>query len=133
MSEKGSEKCREPCLLDELERVYELIKNNEQNKESIIFQDWNGNIRVFDSREELSNYIINNLHLYPHLYMFEAYSFFDADDKENSLDNCPKLDIGTLKKRIKHAKNPMEKKQLEQQLNIAYKDRKMKNKKVKKE
>ena len=130
MSEKGSEKCREPCLLDELERVYELIKNNEQNKESIIFQDWNGNIRVFDSREELSNYVIkHNLHL----YMFEAYSFFGADGKENLLDNFPKLDIGTLKKRIKHAKNPMEKKQLEQQLNIAYKDRKMKNKKVKKE
>ena len=40
----------------------------------------------------------------------------------------PKQDINTLKKRIKHAKNPMEKKLLQQQLNAAYKDKSMERK-----
>lgn len=35
-------------------------------------------------------------------------------------------DISALKKRIKHAKNPLEKRNLEKQLNIAYKKRKTK-------
>ena len=114
-------------LLDELEKLRELIeKNNEQNKESFIIQDWNGDIRVFSNKNEMLNYI--ERYKLP-LYTFQAYSFSDKwNNEEDSDDNFPKLDIGTLKKRIKHAKNPMEKKQLEQQLNIAYKDRKMKNK-----
>ena len=33
-------------------------------------------------------------------------------------------DISSLKKRIKHAKSPLEKKNLEKQLNLAYKSRK---------
>lgn len=36
-------------------------------------------------------------------------------------------DIGSLKKRIKHAKSPLEKKNLEKQLNLAYKSRKKRN------
>ncbi|MBR4590746.1 MAG: hypothetical protein IKO36_08845 [Bacteroidaceae bacterium] len=40
----------------------------------------------------------------------------------------PKQDINTLKKRIKHAKNPMEKRLLQQQLNTAYKDKSMERK-----
>lgn len=36
----------------------------------------------------------------------------------------PKQDIPTLKKRIKHCKNPMEKKKLEQELNTLYKEHK---------
>ena len=41
---------------------------------------------------------------------------------ENYLEN----DIEALKKRIKHSKNPMEKKSYERQLNLAYKKRKQK-------
>lgn len=40
---------------------------------------------------------------------------------ENYLEN----DIEALKKRIKHSKNPMEKKRFEKQLNLAYKRRKL--------
>lgn len=36
----------------------------------------------------------------------------------------PKYDIQALKRRIKHSKNPMEKKSFEKQLNLAYKERK---------
>ena len=36
-------------------------------------------------------------------------------------------DITSLKKKIKYCKNPLEKKNLEQRLNIAYKKRKRKN------
>lgn len=36
----------------------------------------------------------------------------------------PKQDISTLKKRIKYCKNPMEKKKLEQELNVLYKEHK---------
>ena len=36
-------------------------------------------------------------------------------------------DISSLKKRIKHAKSPLEKKNLEKQLNLAYKSRKKRN------
>lgn len=36
----------------------------------------------------------------------------------------PKQDIPTLKKRIKYCKNPMEKKKLEQELNVSYKEHK---------
>ena len=36
----------------------------------------------------------------------------------------PKQDISTLKKRIKYCKNPMEKKKLEQELNVLYKEQK---------
>lgn len=36
----------------------------------------------------------------------------------------PKQDISTLKKRIKYCKNPMEKKELEQELNALYKEHK---------
>ena len=36
----------------------------------------------------------------------------------------PKQDIPTLKKRIKYCKNPMEKKKLEQELNVLYKEQK---------
>lgn len=36
----------------------------------------------------------------------------------------PKQDIPTLKKRIKYCKNPMEKKKLEQELNVLYKEHK---------
>jgi len=43
-----------------------------------------------------------------------------ASNEHNYLEN----DIKTLKKRIKYAKTPMEKKQLSQQLNLAYKKRK---------
>lgn len=48
------------------------------------------------------------------------------DDKTQSI--IPKQNINTLKKRIKHAKNPMEKKLLQQQLNTAYKDKSMERK-----
>lgn len=36
----------------------------------------------------------------------------------------PKQEISTLKKRIKYCKNPMEKKKLEQELNVLYKEQK---------
>lgn len=36
----------------------------------------------------------------------------------------PKEDISSLKKRIKHCKNPMEKKKLQQELNALYKEQK---------
>ena len=45
-------------------------------------------------------------------------------DPEHALEN----DIEALKKRIKHARNPLEKKRYEHQLNIAYKKRKKKGK-----
>lgn len=48
------------------------------------------------------------------------------DDKTQR--TIPKQDINTLKKRIKHAKNPMEKRLLQQQLNTAYKDKSMERK-----
>lgn len=39
--------------------------------------------------------------------------------------------ISNLKKRIKYCKNPMERKQLEQKLNVLYKEQKMERKNVK--
>jgi len=45
-----------------------------------------------------------------------------CSEKYNYLEN----DIDALKKRIKHSKNPMEKKSYERQLNLAYKKRKQK-------
>ena len=48
------------------------------------------------------------------------------DDKTQSI--IPKQDINTLKKRIKHAKNPMEKRLLQQQINTAYRVKSMERK-----
>ena len=46
---------------------------------------------------------------------------------ESNYDNCSnKNHIAFLKKRIKYCKNPMEKRKLEQELNLLYKKRKRK-------
>ena len=47
------------------------------------------------------------------------------DNKQNEICSN-KNDISKLKKRIKYCKNPMEKKKLEQELNLLYKKRKRK-------
>lgn len=45
--------------------------------------------------------------------------------KNNHNENCSNKDnISNIKKRIKYCKNPMEKKKLEQELNLLYKERK---------
>lgn len=44
---------------------------------------------------------------------------------EISVYNDKNTDISSLKKRIKHCKNPMEKKMLERELNSAYKSRRI--------
>ena len=41
-----------------------------------------------------------------------------------TINEPPKQEISTLKKRIKYCKNPMEKKKLEQELNALYKEHK---------
>ena len=63
-------------------------------------------------------------------------NIYDFDDiNENKLQHLDTIafnasnyqrDIKTLKKMIKHCKNPMEKKSLEKELNEAYKRRKIK-------
>lgn len=57
----------------------------------------------------------------------KAMSFLDelmplSDSPLNECAEPPKQDISTLKKRIKYCKNPMEKKKLEQELNVLYKE-----------
>lgn len=47
------------------------------------------------------------------------------DNKQNEICSN-KNDISNLKKRIKYCKNPLEKKKLEQELNLLYKKRKRK-------
>lgn len=45
--------------------------------------------------------------------------------RDSPLNECvepPKQNVSTLKKRIKHCKNPLEKKKLEQELNVLYKE-----------
>lgn len=54
------------------------------------------------------------------IFMSEIKEYQDRDGENRNLEN----DITSLKKRIKHSKNPMEKKRFEKQLNIAYKRRK---------
>ena len=49
---------------------------------------------------------------------------FDLLDDLALVTEPPKQDISTLKKRIKYCKNPMEKKKLEQELNVLYKEQK---------
>lgn len=49
---------------------------------------------------------------------------FDLLDNLALVPEPPKQDISTLKKRIKYCKNPMEKKKLEQELNVLYKEQK---------
>ncbi len=46
--------------------------------------------------------------------------------QEYSISQTKSNDIATLKKRIKYCKNPMEKKKLEQKLNLLYKSKKEK-------
>lgn len=50
---------------------------------------------------------------------------FDLLDDLTLVPEPPKQDISTLKKRIKYCKNPMEKKNLEQELNALYKEHKI--------
>lgn len=47
---------------------------------------------------------------------------FDLLEDLAVVSEPPKQDISTLKKRIKYCKNPMEKKKLEQELNVLYKE-----------
>lgn len=66
-------------------------------------------------------------------YIKEIYNFENKDEKtlqylnamSSNASSCQR-DIKTLKKMIKHCKNPMEKKSLEKELNEAYKRRKIK-------
>lgn len=55
-------------------------------------------------------------------YYSTSMEIIKPTNPENYLEN----DIEALKKRIKHSKNPMEKKSYERQLNLAYKKRKQK-------
>ncbi len=52
-------------------------------------------------------------------------SLINFDNKQNGM-HSNKHDISDLKKRIKYCKNSMEKKRLEQELNLLYKKRKRK-------
>ena len=67
---------------------------------------------------ELYNTYVGDLielyNTYAEKYYSRQTSFFDDD-------------IGSLKKRIKHAKSPLEKKNLEKQLNLASKSSKKRN------
>lgn len=49
---------------------------------------------------------------------------FDLLDDLALIPEPPKQEISTLKRRIKYCKNPMEKKKLEQELNVLYKEQK---------
>lgn len=49
---------------------------------------------------------------------------FDLLEDLTLVTEPPKQEISTLKKRIKYCKNPMEKKKLEQELNVLYKEQK---------
>lgn len=49
---------------------------------------------------------------------------FDLLDDLVLIPEPPKQEISTLKRRIKYCKNPMEKKKLEQELNVLYKEQK---------
>ena len=66
-------------------------------------------------------------------YQYEMIKLLDEYNATNVLQEFQKLatdtsdsllDISSLKKRIKYCKNPMERKNLEKQLNAAYKEMK---------
>ena len=74
---------------------------------------------------------LSELRLYP--YQCEMARLFDECNTEKSLQELSELatdpddfssDIPSLKKRIKYCKNPLERKNLERQLNTAYKEMK---------
>ena len=71
---------------------------------------------------------LNELKLYP--YQYEMINLLNEINTQNSLQELSELktnpdgfssDISSLKKRIKHCKNFLERKALEKQLNAAYK------------
>ena len=83
---------------------------------------------ILDRLNELSE-----LRLYP--YQCEMARLLDECNTEKSLQELSELatdpddfssDIPSLKKRIKYCKNPLERKRLERQLNVAYKEMKRK-------
>ena len=72
---------------------------------------------------------LGELKLYP--YQYEMINMLSEFNTENSLQELSELvtnpddfssDIPSLKKRIKYCKNPLERKNLERQLNAAYKE-----------
>ena len=74
---------------------------------------------------------LGELKLYP--YQYEMINMLSEFNTENSLQELSELgtnpddfssDIPSLKKRIKYCKNPLERKNLERQLNAAYKQMK---------
>ena len=71
---------------------------------------------------------LGELKLYP--YQYEMINMLSEFNTENSLQELSELvtnpddfssDIPSLKKRIKYCKNPLERKSLERQLDVAYK------------
>lgn len=64
------------------------------------------------------------------LTLEELNKMFSEIDTEN-IDKFDVESISNIKKRIKYCKNPMERKQLEQKLNVLYKEQKRKRKNVK--
>lgn len=55
---------------------------------------------------------------------FPTYELLEKMSDLYNNDLLPQSDISSLKKRIKYCKNPMEKKQLQQELNALYKEQK---------
>ncbi len=58
---------------------------------------------------------------------FNSLNIIVIKSDEFESNKIPDDDITSLKKKIKYCKNPLEKKNLEQRLNVAYKKRKRKN------
>ena len=92
----------------------ELLKEDEKLGTLITTEDGSNGVRVTKDGYVL---VIDKSKYYPTII-----KIIKLTNPVNYLEN----DIEALKKRIKHSKNPMEKKSYERQLNLAYKKRKQK-------
>ena len=103
-------------VLNALKNILERIRQQQES-----FQAIKNMADMLDmSVEEYSNQLIcfNDGSAFPICELLDKMS-----DLYNN-DLLPQQDISSLKKRIKYCKNPMEKKKLQQELNVLYKEQK---------
>lgn len=94
----------------------ELLKEDENEKLGTLITTEDGSEGVWVTKDGYV-LVIDKSKYYP-----TSMEIIKPTNPENYLEN----DIEALKKKIKHSKNPMEKKSYERQLNLAYKKRKQK-------
>lgn len=103
-----------------LKEISRRLKELEKENKDVLITDNQGDYCWIDKEGYFANFDLKSYYEKPLSLVFEEMQ--KRKDDNNFLEN----DIEALKKRIKYAKTPMERKQLSKQLNAAYKKRKKK-------